>query len=119
MTSSRWMSEIKPHPLWKFYRKHGASLKYANFYLVSTQFVYTIGTLIPVIPVFGSFEVHSVYLAFIFVCSVWNGANFYFEIFTETYSKRLQRFLKQTIVDQAKEEDAMLNSPTLDEHQTS
>jgi hypothetical protein len=84
MTSSRWMSEVKPHPIWKFYRKKGASLKYATYYLVCkssgdkitvvvTQFIYTIFTLLPVMPAFSSFEVHAVYLACIFVCSIWNG----------------------------------------------
>jgi hypothetical protein len=31
------------------------------------------------------------------VICIWNGANFYFEIFSETYTKRIQRFLKEKI----------------------
>jgi len=120
MTSCRWMTEVKPHPIWKFYKKHGASLKYANFYLVVTQFFYTIGTLVPVMIAFNSFELHSIYLALIVICSIWNGANFYFEIFTETYSKRLQRYLKQTI-NQATEDSVssqIISSPPFEQKAT-
>eukprot|EP01118_Nematostelium_gracile_P010000 TRINITY_DN3399_c0_g1_i1.p1 TRINITY_DN3399_c0_g1~~TRINITY_DN3399_c0_g1_i1.p1 ORF type:complete len:411 (+),score=27.96 TRINITY_DN3399_c0_g1_i1:91-1323(+) len=110
MTSVRWMSEVKPHPLWVFYRKHGANVKFAYVYLAVTQYVYTIGTLLPVFVIYSSFEMHAAYLALIFIASVWNGANFYFEIFTETYSKRLQRYLKQ--VDQKVSEEIQKESAT-------
>ncbi len=57
--------------------------------------MYTLLTLIPTYYAFGSFYIHSAYLAIVFLISVWNGANFYFEIFTETYSKRLKKTIKE------------------------
>lgn len=48
---------------------------------------------LPVIPIYHSFFLHSFYLLSLFFVCVWNGANFYFEVFTETYAKRLRRFL--------------------------
>jgi hypothetical protein len=94
MTSARWMSEVKPHPIWKFLKKKGIHEKYANYTLVSIQFIYTMLTLLPVIPVFNSFTLHCIYLIWVSLTCVWNGAAFYFEVFTETYSKRLKRYLK-------------------------
>jgi len=94
MTSVRWMTEFKPHPLYKLMLrrgfKHGPSAA-----LALTQGIYTFITLLPIIPVFQYFELHVIYLCLIFLVCIWNGANYYFEIFTETYTDRLQRFLKE------------------------
>lgn len=57
--------------------------------------MYTIATFLPVFVVYNWFEAHVLYLAIIGMVCIWNGANFYFEIFSETYSKRLQRFINE------------------------
>jgi hypothetical protein len=129
MTSARWMAEKRPHPIWLFFKRRGAKEKYAMVYLVGellfkenflhminectgTQFVYTILTLLPIIPVFQSFELHAIYLGILFTLCVWNGANFYFEIFTETYSKRLQRVVESTMQKEVDSNAAGVDKPT-------
>jgi len=97
MTSVRWMSEVKPHPLWIFFEKHGAKKEYASIILVGFQFIYTIITFFPVYLIYHWFELHVFYLSLITLICIWNGANFYFEIFSETYSKRLQRFIRSSM----------------------
>jgi len=103
MTSARWMSRVKPHPIWVFLKKKGVPEKYSNFTLVGIQFVYTLLTLIPVVPIYQYFVLHVLYLSAISVTCVWNGANFYFDVFTETYSKRLRRYLKEVDKKEADE----------------
>jgi len=94
MTSVRWMSTIKPHPVYKMMLKKG--WKYpAWLALTLVQGIYTLFTFVPIIPVFQYHELHVIYLILIFLVCIWNGANYYFEIFTETYTERLQRFLKE------------------------
>jgi len=93
MTSVKWMTEVKPHPIYKLMLKKGlAPSPVAALTLV--QAIYTMLTLIPIIPIFQHFELHCIYLSLIFIVCIWNGANYYFDIFTETYTDRLQRFLK-------------------------
>eukprot|EP01114_Cavostelium_apophysatum_P016348 TRINITY_DN4627_c0_g1_i1.p1 TRINITY_DN4627_c0_g1~~TRINITY_DN4627_c0_g1_i1.p1 ORF type:complete len:427 (-),score=107.93 TRINITY_DN4627_c0_g1_i1:32-1312(-) len=95
MTSARWLGHIKPHPVWKFLKKkYNLPDSQVNVVLVGTQFIYTILTLLPIIPIYNSFHLHAMYLALVCLICVWNGANFYFEIFTQTYTKRVQRMLK-------------------------
>jgi hypothetical protein len=95
MTSARWMSRVKPHPIWVAMKKRGVSDSKASATLVGVQFLYTTLTILPVMPVYDYFSLHVLYLSGIFVACVWNGANFYFDVFTTTYSKRLKRFLKE------------------------
>jgi len=90
MTSARWMTEVKPHPIYKFLLQIGMNFQ-PYILLAGVQFIYTILTLLPIILVFENFELHVAYLLILFVTCVWNGASFYFEVFTETYSKRLTR----------------------------
>eukprot|EP01119_Soliformovum_irregulare_P014837 TRINITY_DN4092_c4_g1_i1.p1 TRINITY_DN4092_c4_g1~~TRINITY_DN4092_c4_g1_i1.p1 ORF type:complete len:391 (-),score=63.98 TRINITY_DN4092_c4_g1_i1:81-1253(-) len=97
MTSARWMSSKRPHPIWVFFHKRGAHISKATMVLVSVQFAYTFLTLLPVKFIFESFWLHSAYLSLLFIACVWNGANFYFEIFTETYTKRLKRQVRLAI----------------------
>jgi len=104
MTSARWMSQVKPHPIWVYLRKRGVSEKSAAAALVGTQFCYTILTLMPVIPIYTYFPLHCLYLGTVILTCVWNGANFYFEIFSETYSKRLSRYLKDVATTDKKNE---------------
>jgi len=112
MTSARWMSEVKPHPVWLFLASKGVPHKYAPFALMAIQFVYTLLTLLPIMPIYSYFYLHILYLSTIFVICVWNGANFYFEIFIEQYSKRIKRYLKD--LDQTELEEA--NQLSSNEH---
>jgi len=92
MTSVRWMSEVKPHPIYRFMLKKGINLSPPTA-LTLVQGVYTILTLVPIIPIFEHFELHCIFLAGVFIVCVWNGANFYFDVFSETYSQRLKGYL--------------------------
>jgi len=110
MTSARWMSLVKPHPVWVYLRKKGVSEKSAAAALVGTQFLYTILTLVPVIPIYQNFYLHCLYLATIIIMCVWNGANFYFEIFSDSYSKRLSRYLKDVAENTDKKHEKNSNT---------
>ena len=94
MTSVRWLTKVKPHPIYKSMKKAGLAPN-PVFALVLVQGVYTPLTLLPNFLIFGYYEVHVLYIALVAIVGVWNGASFYFEIFSETYSDRLQRFLKE------------------------
>jgi hypothetical protein len=95
MTSLRYLTEYKPHPIYKLMVKKG--FKFPPYVaLVLVQAVYTLFTMVPNLFIFNSFIVHSLYLCVIFLCCVWNGANFYFDIFSKTYSQRLQAHLKES-----------------------
>ncbi len=95
MTSVKWLTEVKPHPIYKAIKKAGIKIP-PVYCLVLVQGIYTPLTLLPNLLIFEYFELHVLYIAFVFIVCVWNGANFYFEIFSETYSDRLQRFLQDS-----------------------
>jgi len=94
MTSVRWMTEVKPHPIYKGMLKAGLAPN-PVFALTAVQGVYTLLTMLPVLLIFEYYELHCIYLAVIFIVCIWNGANFYFDIFSETYSARLKGMLKE------------------------
>jgi len=94
MTSVRWMTQVKPHPIYKMMLKAGLRPN-PVLALSVVQGIYTLFTLLPVLVIYNHYELHCVYLCGIFVICIWNGANFYFEIFSETYSARLQGYLKE------------------------
>lgn len=93
ITTSRFWTEIKPHPIYLFVRKRGWNID-PLVILTCSQTVYTLLSLLPIMPIFVSFELHCLYLGSIFLICVWNGANFYFEVFVGTYQKRLERFIQ-------------------------
>jgi len=88
MTSSRWMSVKQPHPLYKLCLRHGIKLNPVVI-LIIIQMAYTVFTLVALPLLISSFWLHTFFLVFIFVCVTWNGASYYFDYFSESYSKRL------------------------------
>ncbi|GAM21974.1 hypothetical protein SAMD00019534_051490 [Acytostelium subglobosum LB1] len=89
MTSSRWMSIKQPHPIYKALVSKGINVS-PVLVLMLSQLVYTLGTLITLPLMMQSFVAHSLFLFFILVTVSWNGANYYFEVFSENYNKRFK-----------------------------
>jgi hypothetical protein len=94
MTSLRWfVREDKPHPVYKALLKKGIRIS-PLFLLVVIQFTYTMLTLVPMHWAYQNFYVHSAFLMFVFCACAWYGATFYFEVFSESYTKRLSTRIK-------------------------
>jgi len=94
MTTVRYWTHVKPHPLLILIQKKKYNIK-PIYILIVAQALYTFVCFLPIIPIYRSFTLHTLYLMFLFLTCIWNGANFYFEIFAETYTKRLRRFLEE------------------------
>jgi hypothetical protein len=94
MTSLRWfIREDRPHPIYKALLVNGIHIK-PLVLLVLIQFTYTILTLIPMHFAYQNFYVHSAFLFLVFCACTWYGATFYFEVFSESYAKRLSTRMK-------------------------
>jgi len=94
MTSLRWF--IRPdreHPIYKILLAKGIKINPVVL-LIGIQLIYTMLTLIPMHYAYQNFYLHSGLLVFIFLACVWNGATFYFEVFSESYTKRLSSRIK-------------------------
>eukprot|EP01132_Coremiostelium_polycephalum_P000772 gene772-957_t len=89
MTSSRWMSVKQPHPLYRLCLKYRINLSPVIILMV-VQLAYTLLTLLTLPLIISSFWVHTGFLIMIFVCVTWNGACYYFEVFSASYNKRFQ-----------------------------
>jgi len=90
MTSFRWISSdeksivtVLGTKLHKLIHTPLEASKLIAFILL--QFVYTILTLIPVWFYFSCFWLHTIFLASVLLVSVWNGANFYIDVFSKRY----------------------------------
>eukprot|EP01108_Squamamoeba_japonica_P007876 TRINITY_DN6834_c0_g1_i1.p1 TRINITY_DN6834_c0_g1~~TRINITY_DN6834_c0_g1_i1.p1 ORF type:complete len:168 (-),score=85.91 TRINITY_DN6834_c0_g1_i1:22-480(-) len=88
MTSLRWLSEKRPHPLYRWLRARGINCT-PLVMIVCVQFVYTVCVSAPMLLIYQSRRAHLAYLLFVFVACVHNGANHYFEAFAEQYTARL------------------------------
>ena len=60
---------------------------------VVSQLIYTIVTMLPAKLMYESWAVHSLVLVAILANSLWNGASYYFEVFSLQYQARLQSVL--------------------------
>jgi hypothetical protein len=67
----------------------GPRWKLEMFVLIQT--LYSIVTFIPTIFLFRHFWLHSAFLVVMFAVSVWNGANYYIEVFSRRYILELEK----------------------------
>lgn len=88
MTSLRWLAYKKPHPIYRAIRKAGYNPDPVAL-LVVFQFFYSALIALPMFIAYHWRTFHEAYLMLVFVVAVLNGAQFYFEVFTESYTKRL------------------------------
>jgi hypothetical protein len=88
LTSLRWLAFKKPHPIYKRIKKMGYDPN-PLLLLVVFQFFYSALIALPMMLAYHYRAVHQVYLMGVFLVAVVNGAQFYFEVFTESYTKRL------------------------------
>lgn len=64
------------------------SPQYRVYGFMGLQFVYTCLTFLPIPLLFFNFHLHLAFICFIITVSLWNGANFYVEVFTSSYRFR-------------------------------
>ncbi|KAL6063072.1 hypothetical protein QOT17_011742 [Balamuthia mandrillaris] len=65
--------------------------RYQVFAFMAYQLVYTVLTISPCLIYFHSFWVHTLFIFSMFLASVWNGANFYIEVFASRYVNSLKQ----------------------------
>jgi len=107
VTSLRWMSKDTKNPLVKkvlgLLRKIGVFGRDENYdstsmktklVFVAAQFVVTLISLVPSYFVYNSPVLHLLYIGLVFMISVFNGANFYIEVFSVRYQPRLEQLAK-------------------------
>jgi hypothetical protein len=112
MTSLRWfIREDRPHPIYKALLVKGIRIK-PLVLLVLIQFTYTILTLIPMHFAYQNFYVHSAFLFFVFCACAWYGATFYFEVFSENYTKRLSSRMKSETTEAKEKKEKKKGLPT-------
>jgi hypothetical protein len=89
VTSARWLTRNKPHAIYKWLRNKGVTL-HENVILILFQLGYTLLMLLPAVACYTYHQVNIVVLLIVLIFATWNGANYYFEIFSERYRHRLQ-----------------------------
>ncbi|EKE39956.1 hypothetical protein ENUP19_0156G0030 [Entamoeba nuttalli] len=95
MTSFRWLTQEKPHKLYYFITQTLGMKQSVLFLMVLTQFIYTVITILPTFLYYKYKSLHIVWMLFCFFWAVWNGANFYFEIFLKRYNQYLDSIDKE------------------------
>ena len=58
--------------------------------MVTGQLVFTLVTLLPVKFMYDHFWFHSVVILYAYINCVWNGASYYFDVFTRDYAKSVE-----------------------------
>lgn len=66
------------------------SLKTKLIFMAS-QLVFTFVTILPSPLLYHSFFLHTCFICFVFFVSTYNGANYYFEVFTAKYPKKFEK----------------------------
>lgn len=104
VTSLRWLSTDMKNPAVRFFlklfRKLGLFEKDEEFnsaelktllVFMSSQFVYTLITMLPAFLLYNAYYLHMAVISFIFTCSVYNGASYYIEVFSKRYQLKFEK----------------------------
>ncbi|EKE42609.1 hypothetical protein ENUP19_0047G0028 [Entamoeba nuttalli] len=92
MTSVRWLVEEKPHKAVLFMRKFFPEKVSSLTVMVITQFGMYFATTLPQFYLYNNKKVQTCWMLFCFVYAIWNGANYYFEVFVNRYVEYLHKF---------------------------
>ncbi len=111
MTSSRWFIKARAgalyHLVLRLSRRAGLLGPEEHFdpesvmgkaVFVGSQFVYTVLCMSPVVLMYQSWWLHSTVLLAVLTNCVWNGAGYYFEVFSLKYQKHLQQIINDSRV---------------------
>jgi len=84
--------------------------KYDVFGYIFWQYIFTLTTFLPVKFFWDNQSYHLFFLIFITLVSIWNGANYYFEVFSKRYIESLEQAEKKlnlikTSIDASKKHD--------------
>jgi hypothetical protein len=98
LTSLRWLATDKKNATARFVLKllrtvgimrrdedYVSTEFKTKFIFMTSQFVYTVFTFLPSFLVYYSYHLHLLYILLVFTNSVYNGASFYIEIFSQRY----------------------------------
>jgi len=88
-TTFRWFSSMDKGGIGKLIKKASPSWRLAAF--VGYQLLYTIVTMLPSVLFLRYFWAHTILIAGMCILSAWNGANYYFEVFSTRYMESLER----------------------------
>jgi len=108
VTSAKWLSEYQPHPVYVSLKRRFPFITPQGT-LIATQLVYTGLTLLLIPFMYNNREFHAAVLIFTFGVACWYGASFYFDSFTDNYTKRLEK-----IVDKFKNPEKYKEAKDLD-----
>lgn len=121
-TSMRWFVRAKRGMLYNFATKVARQVRFlaadevlqentwkARIVFMVSQFVYTVVTAIPTILLFNNFYLHVGFVLLIIAWSIYNGANFYIEIFSKAYQARIRELIAEQETDR-RESDASQDS---------
>ncbi|CAO3653080.1 unnamed protein product [Cunninghamella blakesleeana] len=89
--------------------------KYKAYMFMLLQLIYNIVTTIPTYFMFQYFWLHSIFLCTMFGCSVWNGANYYIEVFSRRYQIETNQAIKKKTLDIVTNPNNKIETDSLEE----
>lgn len=93
ITSARWLGGFQPHPIYRFLRSYTSTS--ADYLLVICQYIYTLAALNLNFLVFSSQLAHKIFLLLSFLYAAWSASVYYFDIFAERYTKKLEKEIQK------------------------
>jgi hypothetical protein len=88
-TTFRWFSSMDKGRIGKLVKKASPNWRLAAF--MGYQLLYTVVTMLPSVLYLRYFWAHTLLIAGMCIISAWNGANYYFEVFSTRYIESLER----------------------------
>lgn len=61
------------------------------YFFIFSQFAYTLITILPVYIFYHSFWIHTIFIIFVVMMSVFNGADYYIEVFSRRYRLEIEK----------------------------
>ncbi|KAI8097115.1 uncharacterized protein BX664DRAFT_325597 [Halteromyces radiatus] len=87
--------------------------QYKAYMFMLLQLIYNLVTTVPTYFMFKHFWLHTLFLCTMFGASVWNGANYYIEVFSRRYLMEIEQgIVKRNVVDQDQNKTNVENRKT-------
>jgi Protein of unknown function (DUF2838) len=90
---SDYMTKKKSNPMTRMFK--AVPEYFHSFLFIIVQFAYALITMAPAIIYYNNFWIHTIFIVFIVMLSIFNGADYYIEVFSRRYTQELARLERQ------------------------
>lgn len=108
ITSLRWLTRHSGSAVFRMLNIFGE--RYQNLALAFWQLIFTVVTCLPTALLWRYKWMHEIVLALVGLVVIWNGSNYYFEVFASRYTRRMLEYARDRVQEMGTNATAQINN---------